>query len=211
MSEPAPLLAPLHLQNYLADCPSRLADVIRNSVQHPVSHVYLLNCNCRPSVVTRVLDEAKKSGDAKRVKVASERLAALHKHHQQRLSSSGFYAVPPPGAAPVPNKADPQGRCGLFAIETNEEEGVVRAICRRCRRIFPVFDRALYWGLKRKSEKPPEAWPHRCSCGGHTFEVGIGFDYGDDAMDEMDIHTITAALRCGACDQISLILDEEAT
>jgi hypothetical protein len=210
MPEPSPILAPLHLQSYLAECPAPLAKVLRHAVEHPVSHLYALNCNCKPSVVTRVLEEAKQSSNPQQRRSASERIAALHKHHQERLSASGHYAIPP-HAIPVPRATQDRGNCTLFAVETNDEVGIVRAFCRRCHRIFPVFDRALYWGVKRPAEQMPETWPYKCGCGGHMFEVGIGFDYTEDPIDENDIHTITVAVRCGACDQIALILDEEAT
>ena len=210
MPEPPPIQAPLHLQSYLAECPAPLTKVLRSAVDHPVSHIYALNCNCKPSVVTRVLEEAKRSSDPQQRQSASERIAALQKHHQQRLSASGRYAIPP-GALPVPRTTQERGNCTLFAVEINDEAGVVRAFCRRCHRIFPVFDRALYWGVKRPTEDVPETWPYKCACGGHMFEVGMGFDYTEDPIDENDIHTITVAVRCGACDQIAMILDEEAT
>jgi hypothetical protein len=193
---------PLHLQGFLGDCPDELRDVITGSVEHPVSHCFGLDCSCKPSVVTRVLDEAANSQDPVARQLAQAHRARLEHHHLQRRKPSGFHpAVGPKSAALQP--------CNLFAIETNEEEGVVRGFCRRCERLFVLFDMALYWGIKRDTPNPPETWPYGCVCGGHGFQVGLGFDYTDDAMDTNDFHTITIALKCAACGKVAVILDEE--
>jgi hypothetical protein len=58
-----------------------------------------------------------------------------------------------------------------------------------------IFDRALYWGTRRENGHTAQTFPYRCSCGGHTFEIALGFEYLPEALDENDIETITAAVR----------------
>jgi len=201
-AEDDPYRGPLHLQGFLGECAEDLDEVIVSSVEHPVSHCFGLNCSCKPSVVTRVLDEASRSDDPRARRLAQDHLARIEQHHMKRRTPSGFHPA-------VRSTSGRQLPCRLFAIETNEEAGVVRGFCRRCERLFVLFDMALYWGIKRDSDEPPEVWPYGCVCGGHGFEVGLGFDYTDDAIDSNDFHTITVALKCAACGKIAVILDEE--
>ena len=130
MTETDPFLGPLHLHGFLGECTEELMGVITGSVEHPVSHSFGLSCSCKPSVVTRVLDEASKSGDPRARQLAQERLARIEKHHMKRRTPSGFHpAVRQKSALMLP--------CRLFAIETNEEDGVVRGFCRRCPAVSP--------------------------------------------------------------------------
>lgn len=193
---------PMHLQGFLGLCSEELQGVITGSVEHPVSTCFGLTCSCKPSVVTRVLDEAASSQDPDaRIRAQAHRTRLELHRLQRRKPSESHPAIDRRGEALQP--------CNLFAIETNEEDGVVRGFCRRCDRLFVLFDMALYWGIKRNTPNPPETWPYGCVCGGHGFQVGLGFDYTDDAMDTNDFHTITIALKCAACDKVAVILDEE--
>ena len=208
MDDPPQFQAPLHLQGYLSECAAALAAALRGAVSHTVSHAHALSCSCRRSSMQRSLAEAERSDDPRTRKSASSRRQALERHQQERRSSASnprLLAVSAAGAV------EQRAACRLFSIELNDEEGVVRGFCRRCQKMFPVFDRALYWGVKRGSGETPKTYPYRCTCGGHTFELAVGFDYPEDALDENDIHTISLAVRCAACEEISVILDEEAT
>lgn len=211
MPTPSSHDGPLHLQGHLTDCTEPLAKAIRGAVQHAVSSTKSICCTCRRSGALKALDEAQRSGDPQRSKSASERLALLQRRTGRASPGGSDRLVRVPGPAEEALPHERRLDCRLFAIELNEEEGVLRGYCRRCQKLFVIFDRALYWGVRRDPQAPPEVFPYRCSCGGHTFEAGVGFDYPEDAFDENDIHTITIAVRCAACDEISVILDEEAT
>jgi hypothetical protein len=195
---------PLHLQGALGSCSEPLLKAMLGSVGHPINTPRMLSCACRTSGVMRSVTADTTSSDPEKRARAERRVKQLEIHiKERRHSASGRLG----NAAEMTERRQ---NCRLFAVELNEEAGVVRAYCKRCQRMFPVFDRVLYWGLQREGGTP-ESFPYRCTCGGHTFEVGVGFDYPRDAMDENDIHTITVAVRCAACEEISLLLDEEAT
>lgn len=218
---------PLHLRKHLMPCPQDLAKVIAGCVSHSVSTLRGISCTCRRTPIDQRLTEDEQSDDPKRRKRASDRKDRLRQHQADRMGSSSripALPLPPPGGVErrsgedrrsgeerrAEKPADSQP-CTLFIVELNDEEGVVRAFCRRCQQLYPIFDRALYWGTRRKEAKTPPSWGYRCGCGGHSFELGLGFDYSDDAMDENDIHTLTVAVRCAACGEVSVIFDEEAT
>ncbi|MCZ7644230.1 MAG: hypothetical protein M5U26_02935 [Planctomycetota bacterium] len=210
---PVPFEGPLHLQGYLAPCEEKLAGVVRQAVAHPLSVVRKLICPDRPSSYLRYLDEAERTGDPQQKRISSKRRALLKQHMAERISRQSSERL-----TPLPRKreqleaeekaADAGG--ALFLVETNEEDGVVRAFSRKTGKMILLYDRTLYWGMPRKGEKAPETWPYRSSCGGHTFEVAIAFDYGEDALDENDMHFVTIAVRCVATGEIHVILDEEA-
>ncbi|MBI3831554.1 MAG: hypothetical protein HY291_18690 [Planctomycetes bacterium] len=184
MSSQPPFEGPLHLRRYLGEESDVVGKAIRAAVSHSVSIMRSVHCTCPTS---GVMDSA------------GMRMAA------ERAGSSGLL---PAGTEP---KDDRRQLCRLFAVELNEEDGVIKAFCRRCQKMFIIFDQTLYWGMRRKTGIVPKTYPYRCSCGGHAFEIGIGFDYYEDAIDENDIGTISVAVRCAACDEISMILDEEAS
>lgn len=210
MPEEKDYIGPLHLKDYLVDCSEELAEAIRNSVSHTVSTIRSISCPCKSDSLRQTIDEQARSEDPDKRKTASDRLEKLKKHHKERMSSGSsarLLAIREGDTAIIRKSMLP---CRMFAVETNEEEGIVRGFCRRCQKLFPIFDRALYWGVRRSSPNPPESWPYRCVCGGHSFEVGIGFDYDEDPMDENDFHTVTIGIRCCACDSIHMIMDDEA-
>lgn len=107
--------------------------------------------------------------------------------------------------------SDRRVACRFFNVKTNDEEGIVHLHCRRCHRMILAYDRALYWGVKRKPGSLTETYPHMCSCGSHTFEVAVGFAYPHEALDENDLDTITIAVRCASCSEVAIIFDDEAT
>src|SRR5206468_4184363 len=92
-------------------------------------------------------------------------------------------------AANGADKADSDRRviCRFFSMTTNDEDGIVHAFCKRCDRMILVYDRALYWGVKRRANVIPATYPYKCSCGSHTFEVSLGLSYPDEALDENDV------------------------
>lgn len=200
MSEAHPNEGPLHLRKFLGACSEPLTKTMHDSVTHPLSLLRSIHCSCPPS---GVMEAASSRGSR---------------------SSPELVVTPPPGGdaaarissrrmEAVRTKGDSErlGPCHIFYVELNDEEGIFKAFCRRCQKMFIVFDQALYWGMRRKTGFVPKTYPYRCSCGGHAFELGLGFDYYEEALDENDIRTITVAVRCAACDEMSVILDEEAS
>ena len=200
---------PMHLQAHLGECNEDLEATIRSSVSHSVSTIRAICCTCAPGNLSRILDEGQCSGDPQQRRSASDRVEQLDRHRQKRISRGSSTRLQKAVSGRTKSNSTRRQICSLFAVEINEEEGVVRGFCRRCQKMFVVFDRCLYWGLRRDHASPPESFPYRCLCGGHSFELGVGFDYSDDALDENDFHTVTVAVRCCACTVISMILDEE--
>jgi hypothetical protein len=199
------LKGPLHLQGFLVECPEELARTLLQSVTHPLNALFALRCSCKPDGLLRLLDEAAAKADPRLKEAMAAKHRLLARHYQARQSAQGPAPLPRPRAnVPLPPSK-------VFTVETNEEEGVVRSFCRRCRKMFVLFDRALYWGTPRAETQVPESWPYKCVCGGHSFEVALGFEYPEAAMDENDIHTLSLAVRCPACGETAMLLDEEAT
>jgi hypothetical protein len=124
------------------------------------------------------------------------------------LAAEGSKAGGPEAAA---QPGGPLKPCCFFSLDMNDEEGVVHAYCRRCNRKILVYDRALYWGVKRQSGEVPPTYPYSCSCGGHTLEVALGFEYPAEPLDENDLETITVAVRCAGCGEVAVIFADEAT
>lgn len=211
MSKPPTFDGPLHLQEHLAPCGAELEKALRGAVSHSLSSVHSVRCACRQSGVLKALVEAQQSEDPLRRKSASDRITTLRNRQPASLPPGSGRQPAQPGTESHAGHTERRLDCRLFAIELNEEAGVIHAFCRRCQKLFVIFDRALYWGVRRASAEQLKVYPYRCTCGGHTFEAGVGFDYPDDAMDENDIHHIALAVRCAACEEISVILDEEAT
>ncbi|MCW8132792.1 MAG: hypothetical protein KIS92_20770 [Planctomycetota bacterium] len=197
MSEVHPHEGPLHLRKHLGPCSEALAKAMHGSVSHPVTLLRSIHCSCPAS---GRFDAAAPLGS----RSSPELVTAPKLDPETAARISGRRAAVPP---------DPErsGPCHIFHVELNDEDGVFKSFCRRCQKMFIVFDQALYWGMRRKTGFIPRTYPYRCSCGGHAFELGLGFDYYEDALDENDIRTITVAVRCAACDEISVILDEEAS
>lgn len=201
--EPAPKYpGPLHLQGHLSECAEKLGAAIRSSVSHPVTLVRALHCACKPEDIQRALEAEK--NDPKKNKSSSVFLSRAQmqrlKDAQQKSKDSDRLVDP-----------DRRVQCRLFSLEVNDEDAVVVSFCKRCNKKFIVYDQALYWGTRRESGSPRTTYPYRCGCGGHTFEVGVGFEYYDEALDENDIAFLTIGVRCAACDEISVVLDDEAS
>lgn len=211
MSAPKPVyIGPLHLKDFLLPCTSPLEAAIRASVSHSVSTVRSITCPCKECKLEQSIQHQARSADPQVRKTASDRLEKLRKHHRTRISSDSskrLKAIREAQPDQTPRTLKP---CRLFAVDINDEEGVIRGVCRRCHKLFLLFDRTLYWGMRRSSANPPETWPYRCVCGSHSFEIGVGFDYLEDPLDENDFHTITIAVKCCACELIEMLLDEEA-
>ncbi|MBE7466539.1 MAG: hypothetical protein HS116_23975 [Planctomycetes bacterium] len=206
-----PFSGPLHLQGYLTVVRGDLAEVVKKSVEHPVSVVRALHCPDKANAALQYLEEAEKSDDPNRKRISSKRRAALKAHHAERISpQSSERLTPPPRKRAELEADDDDAQARLFLVELNEEEGVVRAFSRKTGRMILLYDRQLYWGMPRNTRVAPQTFPYRSSCGGHTFEVVVGFDYGEDALDENDMHFVTIALRCVASGEVAIILDEEA-
>ncbi len=208
MSQSPSHSGPLHLKSYLDDCTRHLKAAIRDSVSHPVSFIRSIACTCTPGQLAKLLEEEHQSLDPAKQQAAHERREKLANHRNKRISrgsSTRLITLSKEARRPSENKR----ACHIFAVEVNEEEGVVRGFCRRCQKMFVVFDRHLFWGLRRDHHQPPESFPYRCLCGGHSFEIGVGFDYADECLDENDFQTVTIAVRCCACESISMVLDEE--
>lgn len=192
-----PHQGPLHLRNYLDSCSEPLDRAIRQSVEHPVSLLRGLACGCRASAMLQAAGP-RPSGRSSVELVSAKPKVAEDAGPGQSGSRQGV-------------GGEKRETCRLFSVEVNEEDGLVKAFCRRCQKLFIIYDQALYWGMRRKTGVIPKTYPYRCSCGGHTYEIGVGFDYYEDAMDENDLRTITVAVRCSACEEISMILDDEAS
>jgi hypothetical protein len=186
---------PLHLQQYLGPCNDALAGAVRASVHHPVSVVKSVHCQCLPSGLYRAVraDSARPGGD---------KLTEIRQRIESRRASQ---------AGSKPPESDRRVVCRFLSLQLNDEEGVVHAFCRRCDKLVILYDRDLYWGVKRKPPAPPELFPYKCSCGGHAFEIALGFEYPAEALDENDLNTITVAVRCASCNEIAVVFDDEAT
>ncbi|MFH0938566.1 MAG: hypothetical protein V1899_04695 [Planctomycetota bacterium] len=188
------LEGPLHLQRYLAPCADVLVDVIRSSVHHPVNVIRSLHCQCLPNRVLKTVEPSD-------VKPIDPRIVQAR---QKNIESARKMAI---------SDADNDRRiaCRFFSLRLNDEDGVVHSTCRRCDRLILLYDRALYWGIKKTSVTVTPTFPYKCTCGGHAFEVALGIEYPDEAMDENDINTLTIAVRCASCNEIAIIFDDEAT
>jgi len=195
---------PLHLQRNLAVCTESLEKMVRATVAHRLTSVYSLYCRCGASgkfPLSRKSFEVPGSPNS-----IAARTAEARKQNIQTASE-----VPVPARTAPGSEDDRRGTCRFFAIKLNDEEAVIHAYCRRCENRVLIYDRVLYWGTKRASTVSPETFPYRCTCGSHAFEVAVGFDYCDDALDENDINIITVAVRCVTCATDAIIFDDEAT
>ena len=188
---------PLHLQRFLTASPDDVARIIRNSVGHPVSLVSSLHCQCISTGQMRAVNPVASPIDQRTVEA-----------RRKNIESSRSKITLTPGAD---SEEDRRRACRFFSLRNNDEEGIVHSFCRRCNRMVLVYDRALYWGIKRVNATPPETYPYKCSCGSHMFEVTVGLNYPDEALDENDIDTITIAVRCASCNEIAIVFDDEAT
>lgn len=218
---------PLHLQRYLAPCTDAIANVIRSSVQHPVTAITSLECNCAQTVLLSPKRSShthqapahaagseveKRTSEVRRRNIESARLAG-DTPQPEGQGPGPSAASPPQSSGPKLPAQTPKAAkaCGFFALQMNDEQGVLHAFCRRCNRRILVYDRELYWGVKRQSNGTPPTYPYQCSCGGHTFEIALGFEYPDDAIDENDLETITVAVKCAGCNEVAVVFDDEAT
>lgn len=207
---------PLHLQRHLAPCSGPLAQAIRSSAQHQVDVVLSLQCHCS---ITAQVPGKHDSGlhpppphttDGH----VEKRTSVIRRRNIESGSAraAGAQASSPAGEPdPSGKAAEPLKPCCFFLLQLNDEEGVVHAYCRRCNRRIIVYDRALYWGLKRQNGQAPPTYPYKCSCGSHTFEVALGLEYPPEALDENDLETITIAVRCAGCGEVAVIFEDEAT
>ena len=191
---------PLHLQRYLSACTDSIADIIKSSVSHPVSIVHRLQCQCMPSGLMKAVQPPSGSGPHHRTVDA----------RRKNIESSRNEAQPGPGA-PVKPDSERRQICRFFSMTTNDEDGIVHSFCRRCDKMILVYDRALYWGVKRPANVIPATYAYKCCCGSHTFEVAIGLAYPEEALDENDVDMITIAVRCATCSEIAIVFDDEAT
>jgi|GEM_PF-3688606 len=210
MNEKSPN-GPLHLQRFLTECTDIVATIIRSSVEHHISSVHSLFCNCTKSVTERRVGSSSVSPAVH--PNADPSIAERTEKVRRRNIESSRANIPAynPNATTSSVPDDRRSACRFFSLKTNDEQGVVHAYCRRCERIVLVYDRDLYWGVKRKTGMTPPTYPHVCCCGSHMFEVVIGFNYPDEALDENDIDTITVAVRCASCNEVAIVFDDEAT
>jgi hypothetical protein len=198
---PLPHTGPLHLQKYLGPCQDAFSDIVTKSIEHSVSLMRSLHCECMPSGVYRAIRHGETGPIERRTREA------------RRSNIESARSKVPTGTGDKPAvEQDRRVACRFFSLKLNDEEGVVHSTCRRCERHVLLYDRALYWGIKRPSgRQPPETFPYKCSCGGHTFEVAMGFLYPPEALDENDLDTITIAVRCASCNEVAIVFDDEAT
>lgn len=192
---------PLHLQRFLQPAGSELEAAMRNAVSHPITLLRGLYCDCKTSSALRAIPPTELEGSKDKV-VDEARRRAMEQSKAKIDLRHGFNSANDPRAMPP---------CKFFFIKLNDETGVYHAICRRCQRVVNVYDRDLYWGTPRKSETPLVTFPYNCGCGGHAFEVAVGFCYPNEALDENDIDTLTIAVRCATCEETAVIFDDEAT
>jgi hypothetical protein len=200
---------PLHLQRNLTVCTETLEKVMRTTVGHSLTCIYSLYCRCGASGKLPVARTEATPADS-----ISARTAQARKRGLESAATMPSVAVPgsSAGLPAVPGSDDDRrNTCRFFAIKLNDEEAVIHAFCRRCENRVLIYDRALYWGTKRGTLPTPETFPYRCTCGSHAFEIAIGFDYPEDAIDENDINTITVTVRCVTCGTDAMIFDDEAT
>ena len=189
---------PLHLQRYLSPCTDSIADILRSSIGHPISIVHSLHCQCQPSGIMKAAVPPPKSGSEAQHRTAEAR--------KRNIQSSRIIK-----AGELEKEDDRRMICRFFSMNTNDEDGIVHTFCKRCERMILVYDRALYWGIKRKANVIPTTYPYKCSCGSHTFEVAVGLSYPDEALDENDVDMITIAVRCASCAEVAIVFDDEAT
>ena len=194
---------PLHLQKYLGPCNDNLAETLKKSIQHPVTLIRTLHCQCAVSGLHRAIRPEPPPSNPVEARTREARRTQIE---------SGRMQASQPAASPAAPADDRRIACRFFSVKLNDEESVVHATCRRCDRLILLYDRALYWGIKRPSgRQPPETFPYKCSCGGHMFEICLGFLYPPDTLDENDLDTISIAVRCAGCNEVAIIFDDEAT
>lgn len=185
---------PLHLQRFLQSADAAIEKALLKAVTHNITVTRGLGCDCKSSASMRAMppeDETVNDEACRRAMETSRARIDL----RRGLDGQTGRAMP---------------ACLIFYIKLNDEAGVYHAICRRCQRKVTVYDRDLYWGTPRKTAAP-ETFPYNCSCGGHAFEIALGFNYPDEALDENDIDTLAIAVRCATCEETAVIFDDEAT
>jgi len=192
---------PLHLQKYLGPCNDNLADTLKQALGHPVTLIRTLHCQCAASGMHRAIRPETPPANPVEQRTREARRSQIESGRMKSARTSASEA-----------SDDRRLACRFFSVKVNDEESVVHAICRRCERLILLYDRALYWGIKRPSgRQPPETFPYKCSCGGHMFEICLGFLYPPDTIDENDLDTISIAVRCASCNEVAVIFDDEAT
>jgi hypothetical protein len=196
---------PLHLQRYLTTCSDELAKALQASVEHPITIVSSLQCACRQSIILHRKQPPPPPAPQTLAQDVEERTAAVRRRNVESGRGETLPGLDQNGPG------ERRVACRFFSLKINDEEAVLHAFCRRCDKRILVFDRALYWGLKRDTTVTPQTFPYRCSCGSHTFEVALGLVYPEEAMDENDLEMITVAVRCASCAEVALILEDEAT
>ena len=219
MSQPQPgpgHQGPLHLQRNLTTCTEALEKVLRVAVAHSLTNIFGLYCRCGASGKYPLTRKTFEQGDTVAVRTAEVRKRLIDS--SRRMKPVDTQAGAPPNPSQEPEKPaslvpTPERRetCRFFDVRMNDEAAIIHAFCRRCEQRIVIYDRDLYWGVKRQTGITPPTYPYRCSCGGHMFEVAVGFDYLDDALDENDINTISIAVRCVGCGEEAMIFDDEAT
>lgn len=187
---------PLHLQRFLQPADAGIEKALMDAVTHRISLIRGLCCDCKSSGTMRAMppEDDTMTDDARRRALETSKAKI-----DLRRGIDGS------------NDSRSMPLCRFFYIKLNDEAGVYHAICRRCQRKVTVYDRDLYWGTRRKDGATPETFPYNCSCGGHAFEIALGFNYPDEALDENDIDTLAIAVRCATCEETAVIFDDEAT
>ena len=214
MSQPEqgqPPKGPLHLQRHLTVCTEPLEKVLRQAVAHSLTSVYGLYCRCGASGKYPLSRKAFEKDDTVEARTAEARKRLIES--SRRMTPAQPEANTPDPKKPASLVPTPERRetCRFFDVRMNDESAIIHAYCRRCEQRIVIYDRDLYWGTKRQTGITPPTYPYRCSCGGHMFEVAVGLDYPDEAIDENDINTISIAVRCVGCGEESMIFDDEAT
>jgi hypothetical protein len=202
---------PLHLQRHLTTCTEALEKVLRQATAHPLTGIFGLYCHCGASGKYPLSRKAFEKEGTIEARTAQARKRLIES--SRRMTPAASEASPPGPDKPASLVPTPERReiCRFFDVRMNDESAIIHAFCRRCEQRIVVYDRDLYWGTKRQTGITPPTYPYRCSCGGHMFEVAVGFDYPDEAIDENDINTITIAVRCVGCGEEAMIFDDEAT
>jgi hypothetical protein len=190
---------PLHLQRFMQTADPTLETALKQAVPHEVSLIQGLFCDCKASAALRAIPPAEQVDESGDKRVEEARRRAIDQSHSKIELKHGAEA------------ARGMQHCRVFFFKLNDETGIYHAICRRCQRVVTVYDRDLYWGTPRKSDNKPQTFPYNCGCGGHAFEVALGFYYLPDAFDENDIDLMSIAVRCATCDLTAVVFDDEAT
>ena len=105
-----------------------------------------------------------------------------------------------------------QCTCGNQLLRLNVREGIpaVFALCERCENEFKLYVNADYKaGYIPDNPTMPQKTVLCTNCRGQIFQVGVGYEYPGDEVDDTDITWFTMIGKCSSCSEIQLLFEDE--